>query len=230
MRPGGLAGVTGGTGGGGSVRGVTGKAPSPSLPSLRADGLAATVSVRVGRQADTAGGPLGISGGPATDVACRGRRGRTRPPGPPTGTTAGLVDGRRAVARGRTQGRHEGPGSSSGALPDADRALAWLHGEVRTPRFSNEARREVGYLSRLPRLLQRGETPSLPRSRPISSIGPGRHELRVTDRNETWRVVYWLNADAVYVLDVFAKMQATPDEVKRRCRQRLRHLQQTLEG
>ena len=127
------------------------------------------------------------------------------------------------------QGRHEGSGSSSGAPPATDKALVWLHGEVRTPPFSTEARREIGYLLRL---LQQGETLSLPHSRPMfSSIGAGCHELRVNDRDKTWQVVYWLDADAVYVLDVFAKKtQATPDEVKRRCRQRLRHLQQTLGG
>ena len=125
-------------------------------------------------------------------------------------------------------GRHEGRGSAP-VPPATDKALVWLYGEVRTPPFSTEARREVGYLLRL---LQQGEALSMPHSRPMfSSIGAGCHELRVNDRDQTWRVVYFLDADAVYVLDVFSKKtQTTPDDVKRRCRQRLRDLQQTLGG
>ena len=112
---------------------------------------------------------------------------------------------------------------------DDDRPLVWLSGEVRTPPFSTEARREAGYLLRL---LQQGESLSMPHSRPMSSsIGPGCHELRVNDRDQTWRIVYFIDTDAIYVLDVFSKKtQATPDEVKRRCRRRLRDLQQTLGG
>ena len=46
--------------------------------------------------------------------------------------------------------------------------LAWLHGEVKTPPFSQTARVEAGFLLRK---LQDGETLSLPHSRPMPSIG-----------------------------------------------------------
>lgn len=110
-----------------------------------------------------------------------------------------------------------------------DKPLFVLHGAITTPPLSAEARQEVGYLLRL---LQQGEKLSLPQSRPMpSAIGAGCHELRVNDpeTRKTWRVVYWLDTDAVYVLDVFAKKtQTTPADVKRRCQQRLKQLQRDL--
>ena len=65
-----------------------------------------------------------------------------------------------------------------------DKPLAWLHGEIRTPPFSTEARIEAGILLRR---LQQGESLGLPHSRPMPSIGRGCHELRVTDRGHEWR-------------------------------------------
>jgi hypothetical protein len=49
-----------------------------------------------------------------------------------------------------------------------DKPLAWLHGEVKTPPFSKAARLEAGFLLRQ---LQRGELLSMPKSRPMPSIG-----------------------------------------------------------
>jgi len=64
------------------------------------------------------------------------------------------------------------------------------------------------------RRLQDGENLSLPHSRPMPGIGPKCHELRVSDRNHTWRIVYYLDADAVVILDVFAKQsRETPNQV-----------------
>lgn len=60
--------------------------------------------------------------------------------------------------------------------------LVWLHGEVKTPPFYQAARIEAGFLLRK---LQDGETLSLPHSRPMPSIGPRCHELRINDRNAT---------------------------------------------
>src|SRR3954454_16908173 len=68
-----------------------------------------------------------------------------------------------------------------------DKPLFWLHGEIKTPPFSAEARIETGVLLRR---LQRGELISLPHSRPMPSIGRRCHELRVLDRDESWRIVY----------------------------------------
>ena len=98
--------------------------------------------------------------------------------------------------------------------------LRWLHGEVKTPPMSVEARREIGFMLRE---LQEGETLALPHSRPMPDIGPRCHELRVNDRNKTWRVIYRLDADAIVILDVFEKKtQKTPDALIENCRRRLR--------
>jgi len=59
-----------------------------------------------------------------------------------------------------------------------DKTLLWLHGTVRTPPLSTEARIEAGYLLRR---LQRGESLGLPHSRPLPIIGPRCHELRIVE-------------------------------------------------
>ena len=83
-----------------------------------------------------------------------------------------------------------------------DKPLVWLHGEVKTPPLSREARVETGHLLRL---LQIGEKLSLPHSRPMPSIGSRCHELRVIDENKIWRIVYRIDADAIVILEVFQK-------------------------
>jgi phage-related protein len=67
--------------------------------------------------------------------------------------------------------------------------IIWLHGEIKTPPFSKEARIETGYLLRK---LQNGDKLSLPQSRPMPSIGVRCHELRINDKNKTWRIVHLL--------------------------------------
>ena len=72
------------------------------------------------------------------------------------------------------------------------------------------------------RRLQRGETIGLPHSRPMSGIGKACHELRVQDASKTWRIVYHIDADAIVILDVFAKTtQKTPKSVVAVCKARL---------
>jgi phage-related protein len=101
-----------------------------------------------------------------------------------------------------------------------DKPLVWLHGEVKTPPLSPQARLEAGFLLRR---LQRGDHVELPHSRPMPSIGPGCHELRINDVNGTWRVIYRLDTDAIVIADVFAKKtQQTPDTVIKTCRKRLK--------
>jgi len=73
------------------------------------------------------------------------------------------------------------------------------------------------------RRLQRGESLSLPQSRPLPSIGKRCHELRISDEDATWRVVYRIDVDAIIIAEVFAKRtQATPKAVIAACRRRLR--------
>ena len=101
-----------------------------------------------------------------------------------------------------------------------DKPLVWLHGEVKTPPFSQEARLEAGYFLRQ---LQRGETLSLPHSRPLPPIGPHCHELRIVDQDQTWRLIYRIDADAIILLEVFSKKTpGTPPQVINTCRRRLR--------
>src|SRR2546428_13639626 len=70
-------------------------------------------------------------------------------------------------------------------MAPGEKPLVWLHGQIKTPPFSQEARIEAGYL--LGRL-QQGENLSLPQSRPMPSIGRRCHELRVPDKGQDWRI------------------------------------------
>ena len=74
--------------------------------------------------------------------------------------------------------------------------LVWLHGQVKTPPFSTRARIEAGFLLRQ---LQKGEKLSLPHSRPMPSIGKCCHELRINDKNKTWRIIYRIDPDAIII-------------------------------
>ena len=88
-----------------------------------------------------------------------------------------------------------------------NKKLVRLKGKVKTPPFSKAARIEAGYLLRL---LQLGESLSLPQSRPMPTIGTRCHELRINDENKTWRIIYRLDSDAIIILDIFAKKRTKP--------------------
>jgi len=63
----------------------------------------------------------------------------------------------------------------------------------------------------------------LPHSRPMPSIGPRCHELRINDENVTWRIIYRLDQDAIVIAEVFTKKtQGTPAIVIEACQRRLR--------
>ena len=101
-----------------------------------------------------------------------------------------------------------------------DKPLAWLHGELKTPPLSREARLEAGFLLRR---LQQDQSLSMPQSRPMPSIGARCHELRVNDASGTWRVVYRIDKDAILILEVFAKRtRQTPAAVIATCQRRLK--------
>jgi len=84
-------------------------------------------------------------------------------------------------------------------MATGEKPLAWLHGQIKTPPFSKEARVEAGYLL-------------------------GRcHELRIQDKDHTWRIVYRIDPDAIVILEVFAKAtKETPREVIDTCKRRLK--------
>lgn len=104
-------------------------------------------------------------------------------------------------------------------MAEEDKPLIWLHGEVKTPPFSSDARLEAGVLLRQ---LQKGLPLSLPQSRPMPTIGARCHELRINDEDLTWRIIYRIEPDAIVILDVFKKKtQQTPDAVIQQSRRRL---------
>ncbi|MGB7156974.1 MAG: type II toxin-antitoxin system RelE/ParE family toxin [Tepidisphaeraceae bacterium] len=93
---------------------------------------------------------------------------------------------------------------------------------MKTPPFSGEARRTAGFLLRM---LQGGAPLSMPDSRPMPTIGPRCHELRVVDGDQrvTWRIVYRVDSDAIVIGEVFAKKtRATPQHVIDVCQRRLK--------
>lgn len=62
----------------------------------------------------------------------------------------------------------------------------------------------------------------MPVSRPMPAIGKNCHELRISDKEKIWRIVYYLDEDAIIILEVFVKKsQKTPPEVIEMCKKRL---------
>lgn len=105
-------------------------------------------------------------------------------------------------------------------VSDEDKPLVWLRAEVKTPPFSREARIEAGTLLRR---LQRGENIGLPHSRPMPTIGKRCHELRITDKVATWRIMYRIDSDAVIISEVFSKKsRKTPKGVIDKCKGRFK--------
>jgi phage-related protein len=101
-----------------------------------------------------------------------------------------------------------------------DKPIVWLHGEVKTPPFTQEARIETGFLLRM---LQKGQKLSLPHSRPMPDICNGCHELRIKDKGAEWRILYRLDYDAVVIAEVFnKKKRTTPQIIIETCKRRLK--------
>jgi phage-related protein len=98
--------------------------------------------------------------------------------------------------------------------------IGWLHGEIKTPPFTDEGRKEAGDLLRL---LQEGEQLGMPQAEPLPVLGPRCGALRVRDKQHNWRIVFRVDADAVLVLEVYAKKtRKIPLEVMDRCKKRLK--------
>jgi phage-related protein len=109
-------------------------------------------------------------------------------------------------------------------MSDNHKPLVWIKGEVKSPPFSTDARIKAGFLLRR---LQKGDIIEMPDSRPMPSIGKNCHELRVNDKNKTWRFIYFIDEDAIVILEVFAKKtQKTPQEVIDICKKRLSRYKQ----
>jgi len=102
----------------------------------------------------------------------------------------------------------------------ARKPLGWLHGEIKTPPFTEEGRKEAGDLLRL---LQEGQILGMPQAEPLPIIGPRCGALRVRDGQHNWRIIYRVDLDAVLVLDVYAKKtKKIPENVIDRCKKRLK--------
>jgi len=105
-------------------------------------------------------------------------------------------------------------------MDSTERPIVWLHGEVKSPPFSKEARIQAGFLMRL---LQEGDSLRMPWSRPMPEIGTRCHELRIDDRGRSWRIVYRADSTAIVIAEVFEKKTPkTPKNVIDICRRRLR--------
>ena len=110
-------------------------------------------------------------------------------------------------------------------MSELEKAVVWLHGEVKTPPLSSPARIEAGVLLRR---LQRGESLGMPSSRPMPPIGRRCHELRINDGVSTWRVIYRTDPDAIVIGEVFQKKtEQTPKRVIDRCRRRFGEYDET---
>jgi phage-related protein len=102
----------------------------------------------------------------------------------------------------------------------SDKPHVWLEGRIETPPFSQVARIEAGSLLRR---LQRGEKLGLPQSRPVPTIGPRCHELRIQEESVAWRIIYRVDRDAIIILVIFAKKtRQTPKKIIEMSRARLR--------
>ena len=76
-----------------------------------------------------------------------------------------------------------------------------------------------------------GQRLSLPASKPMPAIGPRCHELRVKDQDHEWRIMTFVEPDAIVILEVFGKKTAkTPQQVIEACKRRLKRYRQAAKG
>ena len=68
-----------------------------------------------------------------------------------------------------------------------------------------------------------GENVGMPQSRPMPSIGPRCHELRIRDAAANWRIFYLIDVEAIVILGIhLKKTQATPDQTIDLMKKRIR--------
>ena len=101
-----------------------------------------------------------------------------------------------------------------------EKPLVWLHGKVKTPPFSAMARVEAGFLLGQ---LQQGAKLAMPYSRPMPGIGIRCHELRINDKDSSWRIIYRTDTDAIVILEIFEKKTGkTPKYIIDVCKDRIK--------
>lgn len=63
----------------------------------------------------------------------------------------------------------------------------------------------------------------MPQAEPLPDVGARCGALRVRDAEHNWRIMYRIDSDAIVILEVYSKKsRKIPDEVIKRCRQRLK--------
>lgn len=56
----------------------------------------------------------------------------------------------------------------------------------------------------------------------MPSIGAGCHEIRIQDRDVTWRLFHYIDTDAIVLLEIVdKKTRETPERVLDKCKARL---------
>jgi phage-related protein len=105
-----------------------------------------------------------------------------------------------------------------------DKPLLWLHEDrIEAPPFSEQAQDEAGYYLWM---VQHGELLSMPHSRPMPSIGPACHELRIKDADHEWRIFYAIADEAILLLGIHdKKTRETPKSVIDLCKTRFTRYQ-----
>lgn len=97
--------------------------------------------------------------------------------------------------------------------------IVFLRSEIKSPPFTLAGRIAAG---RALGSLQEGRTIAMPTSRPMPSIGPRCHELRIRDENHYWRIVYRIDPVVILVVAVFPKAtRKTPKSAIALCQARL---------
>lgn len=79
------------------------------------------------------------------------------------------------------------------------------------------------------RLLQEGERLEMPQSERLPDVGPRCGALRIRDADHNWRIMYRIDADAILIVEVYAKKTPKiPKAVIDRCQQRLRQYDEAV--
>ena len=65
----------------------------------------------------------------------------------------------------------------------------------------------------------------------MRSIGSRVHELRINDRDSTWRIIYRIDTDAILIVEVFSKKsRQTPKHIVENGKRRLGEYDQLVGG
>ena len=117
---------------------------------------------------------------------------------------------------------------SEGKSKPSQRPIVWLNGEIKTPPFSDQGRREAGFLLRR---LQNGDSLGMPHFELLPVISSRCGALRVRDKQHNWRIICRLDSTAVLIVDIYdKKSRKVPDEVIDRCKKRLITYDEEVEG